>query len=447
MNIQQLENEYERLASEARTLASRQADAATVEAAIARAQVAKKRWKDARSTENLQEEIERLTGGMASGSDWRPGRRSIGAQFGVPFERWLKDNPYRRDANWGSPAYEIHATTLTEGAGSGGALVVPDFRPGILPLPLPLPTVASLLSDGNTTSNAVSYPCEKSYTNAAAAVAEGALKPESTLVFEQVQDPVTKIAHWLPVTEELLEDAPALSAFINTRLELGVELTEDDQLLNGSGVAPNILGLLNRTGLAADLPRGTDTNADAIAKQMAAIQTSTNMVPTGLIMHPTNWLTTQLAKTTTGEYPQRHRAVRVTAGPDALGTARRRHQGDRRRHGADRLPRRGDGPQAVAADCGREQQPSGFLHPEPGGHPSRAARGAGGDDPGGVRHGQRSELIESSGRQFGGLAASRPPARRATSPAVADRQVQSRSESSGIVVDCGAQDRQRSWGR
>jgi len=121
-------------------------------------------------------------------------------------------------------------------------------------------------------------------------------------VLETASDKVEKIAHWLPVTEELLDDAPALRAYIDSRLRAGVLLTEDDQLLNGDGVSPNLLGLMNRTGLAAAVARGTDTNADAIAKQLGAIAAATNLVPTGIIMHPTNWLSTLLGKDSTGQY-------------------------------------------------------------------------------------------------------------------------------------------------
>ena len=46
--------------------------------------------------------------------------------------------------------------------------------------------VADLFGVGHDgLSNAIIYMCEKTLTNAAAAVAEGAAKPESTLVFEQ----------------------------------------------------------------------------------------------------------------------------------------------------------------------------------------------------------------------------------------------------------------------
>src|SRR5262249_1846068 len=70
-----------------------------------------------------------------------------------------------------------------------------------------------------------------------------------------------------------------------------------------NGVGPNFLGLLLRPGLAPDVPLGTDTNADAIAKQIAAIATTSNLAPDGIIMHPSNYLKIQLSKTTgSGDY-------------------------------------------------------------------------------------------------------------------------------------------------
>jgi HK97 family phage major capsid protein len=243
------------------------------------------------------------TKGLWSGHEIRG--NSIGAQFlRSEAGRWLKENPRRSSSSpWSTPAVDIDimATTLTESPTSGGKLVVPDYRPGIIPLPLTLPTVRDLLSEGTTTSNLSTYMKETQYTMAAAAVAEGGVKPESTLVFDQVSDEVEVIAHMLPVTNQLLEDEPALRAYIDERLMLGVRVAEDDQLLNGDGVSPNLHGLIPRA-TAPDVARGTDTNADAIAKQLAAIQNATNLVPTGLVMNPTNWLTTMLAKNTQGDY-------------------------------------------------------------------------------------------------------------------------------------------------
>jgi HK97 family phage major capsid protein len=143
---------------------------------------------------------------------------------------------------------------------------------------------------------------ETTFTNAAATVAEGAPKPESTLVFDAVSDKVEKIATWIPVTDEMLEDVPAIRGYVDSRLRLGVQLTEDDQLLSGDGTSPNISGILDRSGLAADVARGVDNNVDAIAKQIAAIETATRLQVSGIVVHPTNWLTIQLTKDANGQY-------------------------------------------------------------------------------------------------------------------------------------------------
>jgi HK97 family phage major capsid protein len=65
---------------------------------------------------------------------------------------------------------------------------------------------------------------------------------------------------------------------------------------------PAIRGILNRTGLATSIARGSETNADAILAQIAAIQAGTNLQPDGVVMHPSNWKAIQLTKGTNGQY-------------------------------------------------------------------------------------------------------------------------------------------------
>ena len=125
---------------------------------------------------------------------------------------------------------------------------MPQYLPGIVQMLYKRLVVADLMASGTTDSNAITYMVETLFTNAAAAVLEGAAKPESALTFDQKTDPVSKIAHWLPVTEELLEDVARSRATSTRGCTLGVQLAEEDQLLNGNGTPPNLLGLLNRAG-------------------------------------------------------------------------------------------------------------------------------------------------------------------------------------------------------
>jgi HK97 family phage major capsid protein len=239
---------------------------------------------------------------------------TLGNQF-IAHEHYafFKSGQHRVGGTWTSPTFELTdhlagygkflATTLTEDPASGGKLIVPQYLPGILPTMFRRLVVADLLASGTTTSNAIVYMRETAFTNAATPVAEGAAKPESALTFDQVMEAVAKLAHWLPVTDEMLEDEPTIASYIDARLRLGVQLTEEDQLLNGNGTPPNLRGLLNRTGLATAIARvDPATNADVIYQQIAAIANTAFIYPDGIVMNPTNWSTTILSKDSTGRY-------------------------------------------------------------------------------------------------------------------------------------------------
>lgn len=263
----------------------------------------------AKSDENLTEEIEKLTTGMAmvrpTPSQTRAVMKSLGQQWAESDAgQYFLKKQHRGRRQWAAPTAELEmrATTLTSDGASGGDLIVSDFRPGIQPLMFKKLTVRDLLAPGTTDSNSITYMKETTFTNAAATVAEGAQKPESTLVFDQAVDLVQKIAHWLPVSEEMLEDVAQIRSYIDARLRLGVELTEEDQLLNGDGTPPNISGILDRAGLTAAQARATDSNIDAIFKEMMKIFNASFVMPDAHVINPANWETIQLTKNEIGQY-------------------------------------------------------------------------------------------------------------------------------------------------
>jgi HK97 family phage major capsid protein len=284
----------------------------TIQTAIDRARQLENRAGASASEASFLTALDAKTGGAAMLDDTR-GSAGRGTGIGASIVRselgaWLQHT--KRGPHWTSPAVVVddprdarNSVITTTLGGSGGVLITPEYVPGIVPVPLPPPVVADLLTSAPTPSNSINYQIETLYTIGAAAVAEGAAKPESTLQYDQISEPVIKIGHWLPVTDELLDDFGGFQAYLELRLMQGVQVVESDQLLNGNGVAPNLHGLLNRSGLLADAVRGTDeSNADAILRQITQIQSVTYMAPTGLVMNPANWLTIRLAKSTTNEY-------------------------------------------------------------------------------------------------------------------------------------------------
>lgn len=161
--------------------------------------------------------------------------------------------------------------------------------------------VAALFSQATTTQQAIVYMSETTTTNAAATVDEGAAKPESTIGFSEATSPVRKIATWLPVTEEAFADVPALRSYVNDRLRVFVQQEEDDQLLNGDGIAPNIQGVLNTPGILTQA-KAADPTPDAIHKAMTQIWTNSFFVPDAMVMHPSDWEEVRLLRTADGIY-------------------------------------------------------------------------------------------------------------------------------------------------
>jgi HK97 family phage major capsid protein len=79
----------------------------------------------------------------------------------------------------------------------------------------------------------------------ASAVAEAGLKPEADMLWRQEIAPVRKIAAWIPMTTEIIEDAPTLRGYVDQRLLYLIALREEFEVLNGDGTGAHIKGIRN----------------------------------------------------------------------------------------------------------------------------------------------------------------------------------------------------------
>jgi HK97 family phage major capsid protein len=187
-------------------------------------------------------------------------------------------------------------------AGSAGALIQPQVNPGILMPGLRRLTIRDLLAQGRISSNSLEYVRENVFTNSAAPVAEGTLKPESNLTFTKQTANVKTIAHWIQASRQVMDDAPMLESYVNNRLLFGLALVEETQLLNGDGTGDNLTGL-NQVATAYDaaLNATGDTRADQIAH--AIFQTSeSEFEASGIILNPRDWHAIALLKDAEGRY-------------------------------------------------------------------------------------------------------------------------------------------------
>jgi HK97 family phage major capsid protein len=138
--------------------------------------------------------------------------------------------------------------------------------------------------------------------NATAATAEGAAKPEVTFVFTETNAPVRKIAGWTKISEEVLEDFPAVKSVIDQQLPFMVQQTEEAELLSGDGTGQHLTGLLNTSGIqtqAKGSATPTATNVNAIYNAITKIRVNSFLEPDGIIVHPNDWQIMRLTRTRT----------------------------------------------------------------------------------------------------------------------------------------------------
>lgn len=161
--------------------------------------------------------------------------------------------------------------------------------------------VTDLIPATTTTQAAVVYMEETTFTNNAAEAAEGAAYAEAALELTEQSSTVRKIAVFIPVTDEQLEDEPQVRGYIDTRLPFMLRQRLDGQILNGNGTAPNLRGILNVVGIQTQA-KGTDPTPDAVYKAMTKVRVTGRAMPTGAIFHPNDWQDIRLLRTADGIY-------------------------------------------------------------------------------------------------------------------------------------------------
>lgn len=191
---------------------------------------------------------------------------------------------------------EVQNNTLT----GSDTNVAPDRKAGVVAGDTHFLTMENLFPHIPTSSNAIEYTKEASFTNSAAEAAEAAAKAESALTWSLVNMHVSTVAHWLKISKQLASDNAALAAYVNLRMIYGVNKRVDTQLGSGNGTAPNISGISDTGNFTAH--GYSDANLDAlgttgvmtkfklIRKALADLWVA-GYVPDAILLNPVDYAT------------------------------------------------------------------------------------------------------------------------------------------------------------
>ena len=170
---------------------------------------------------------------------------------------------------------------------------VPAYRvPGVQGLPESNFQVEGVFNHVPTTATAIEYLKAKTETLAADFVAEGAAKPESAFTFEVATANVRTLAHFVRVSRQLADDAPALTAYINGRMAYGLDAKVEAQLISGDGTGQNLTGLFHEGSFT---PHGLKTTNFAnatpldVIRRAATLMRVANFNPTVVFLNPLDY--------------------------------------------------------------------------------------------------------------------------------------------------------------
>lgn len=195
-------------------------------------------------------------------------------------------------------------TAIINATGQNQPLVADDrVGPFVSTTPNRFLTIRDLLPVSRTTSNLIQFARESAFTNNAAPQGldsspeqyENTTKAESAITFTLKNEPVVTLAHFIPVSKQILDDAPALEGFINNRLLYGLKLKEETQLLKGDGAGGEISGL--QQDATAYVPTSPQlTNEIDILRHAVKQAHVAEYRPDFVVLNPSDWYDVEIRK-------------------------------------------------------------------------------------------------------------------------------------------------------
>jgi len=158
--------------------------------------------------------------------------------------------------------------------------------------------VRSLLPVGTISQGLFTFPLETGGEGAPAAQTQGSTKAQVDFDITMTNAPAQVIAGYVKISRQMLDDVPAMTSFLQSRLLEKYLVAEDAQLLSGNGTAPNLQGL---TGVASAFSGAATVDVEQLVQAIAQVEAS-NYSATGILINPTDWANIINTKNTNSAY-------------------------------------------------------------------------------------------------------------------------------------------------
>ncbi len=199
-----------------------------------------------------------------------------------------------KKGNSRAASFEIKAD-MTTGADFTGEVIAASRVPGIKYDPSSPVHVRDMVPVGTTNSDVVRYVTESAYNQGAAATAEGSALGQSDFNLTASTANVELLGTYLRISRQMMEDTEQLTSYISARIPSKLMAVEDDQVLGGNGVAPNLHGLRNTATIWSNNASGYAAGVIANPQNFDVLITAKNQVEkanyraTNILMHPTDF--------------------------------------------------------------------------------------------------------------------------------------------------------------
>jgi HK97 family phage major capsid protein len=194
------------------------------------------------------------------------------------------------------------------GSLSGNYFVTPQVVPGVILQPYEEVHMRNILPVGQTNSNVIRYVRDMGGEGAPGMVAEGAAKPQMDRDLQIFDANVRKIATYMRVPEEMMDDIPYLQSFLTQIGTEEVMLVEDEQILYGDGNGQNLSGLAENStafsGAGLGLGGGSNPTPNHF-DVLRAGRTQARLLkrrPTVALVNPADYYKMESTKDSTGNY-------------------------------------------------------------------------------------------------------------------------------------------------